>query len=290
MLEGNSLTTLLASFFYERRYVSIPRLGSFQLSPDASPDVERHHKDMLRKGSIFFSPDIHEKVDPELITYITERTRKMETLAISDLISLADQAREMLNMGQSYTFASLATLVPMQGHFEVVPDHFPPQASMHKGAGRGSFRQGDTKKIREAGVHSGGGKSLGGVIMVGICVVIMAALVYFLFFHRGAPREQPPSPREATLTPVTKAQDKDTAVSTSQNGALHYEVVFEEASRDRALQRYRQLTSWGHPIILRTADSTTFTLAVPFTTLPRDTTSSKDSIATLYGHPVYIRF
>ena len=101
MSETNSLTGLLAFFFYEHGHLSIPNLGRMELSGDSSPQTDENHLHTFPKGSISFIPNPSENLDPELVEYITSRTRKMEALAVADLNSISDVAKEMLNMRQS---------------------------------------------------------------------------------------------------------------------------------------------------------------------------------------------
>jgi len=293
MIEGNTLTALLASFFYQYSYLSIPGLGRFQLSGDVMPHPGEHHGKVFPKGSIVFTYNIHEEVDPGLIDFITSRTRKMKALALSDVRSVGEAAKEMLNLGQSYTFTGIATLVPrVQADLEVVPDNMPANLTVDKTVSPDMFQSDRPVPFNEGQIHSSGGRrSVGGVIIVGICLVLVALLVYFLFFHNRYSPEQSLSVNERNTVQDRPAGDTASGtVPVRQDGLLHYEVVFEQATRERAFKRYRQLTGWGHPVILRTRDSVQFTLAVPVATPAADTPAVKDSIRALYGHPVYIRY
>jgi hypothetical protein len=291
MLEENSLTILLASFFYEHRRLGIAGLGHLMLREGAAPVPDERGQPRFPEGSILFTYDPQERDDPELIDYITERSRKMRALATSDVSSVAAAARELLNIGQSYTFTGIAKLMPLGNRkFQVVPTPIFPNLLENKGTPvKPPPKIPLPRPAREAHVYSGvRSRSLGGVAILGICVAAAAVLVYFLFFTGHGPRATSMEPQSAysaavpdTMAPIGKAED---------DGLLHYEVIFEHAGRDRALQRYHQLTGWGHDIILHTRDSVRYTLAVPVATAPSDTEAVKDSIRILYGHPVYIRY
>lgn len=302
MSETNSLTGLLAFFFYEHGHLSIPNLGRMELSGDSSPQTDENHLHTFPKGSISFIPNPSENLDPELVEYITSRTRKMEALAVADLNSISDVAKEMLNMRQSYTFPGIATITPdFRQHFIVTPEKLL-SAPHHpkKQASADIFRQ-DVKENPLQGneIHSAGAhRTFGGAIIVIICVLIVAALVYFLFLNKeGSTSHMVANTDKSTMTPrhSAKPASPDTLASNmkhpalSDNGLLTYEVVFEQADSARAFRRYTQLTGWGHKIILTTTDSVHYSLAVPITGIAADTAHIKDSIRVLYGHPVYIR-
>jgi len=287
MFEEHNLTDLLASFFYEKGYVRIPHLGTLRLPEGSVHALDNRHE---LPGPVSFEYDPGQQEDPELVDFITDRTRKMRALAVSDLLSLADQAREMLNMGQSYTLRSLATLSPDgRGGFSVVRDKSPFQLTPK--TKEPAFNTTHKPPVREGRIHSTGSRrTAAGVLMTAICIGIGALLVYFLFFHRQSPGTRTPEdsgiPRPAE---VEEATGGGADASANADGLLHYEAVFEHAIGERALARYRQLTSWGHQIVLHTDDSVHYSLAIRFTTPATDTTAVKDSIALLYGHPVNIR-
>lgn len=301
-METNSLTGLLAFFFYEHRYLSIPELGRLELSGDSSPQIDETHLHTFPKGSISFIPNPSENADPVLVEYITSRTRKMKALAVADLNSISDAAKEMLNMRQSYTFPGIATITPdFRTNFVVTPERLlsAPHHPKKPIAGE-MFRQDAEGPLQENQIHSTGvHRTFGGAIIVIICVLIVAALVYFLFLNKGGNISHvADNTDKSTMTPhhSMKPASPDTVASNVQNptlpdnGLFNYEVVFEQADSARAFRRYSQLTGWGHKIILMTTDSVHYSLAVSVTGIAADTARIKDSIRVLYGHPVYIRY
>lgn len=309
MLDSNSLTGLMASFFYDHRYLSIPGVGNLHLSEEgAAALTEENHHHTFPPGSISFVRNAREETDPELIEYITARTRKIKALAIADVDSFAGSAKEMLNMRQSYTFPGIATLAPdLHGVIQVFPEK-PLLAAYHVKQNLKEHHPAEVtgSLMSDSIVHSERGhRTFGGALIGVISVLIVAGLVYFLFLVPGSQdkesaikpekhfipdpaevKDQTPSPAQKTpepaLTPKVNSENLD-------SGGTRYEIVFEEADSTRAFWRYRQLTGWGHKIILHTADSLHYTLAVPYNGPASDTAAAKDSIRILYGHPVYIR-
>lgn len=311
MLETNSLAGVLAFFFYEHGYLSIPEFGRLQLSGDSSPQMDENHLHVFPKGSISFISNPSEKPDTELIEYITSRTRKMKTLAISDLTFISDSAKEMLNMRQSYTFPGIATIAPdPRGGFIVIPEKLlsAPHPSRKQVTADlfGQDSKGDIPQENE--IHSSGGhRTFGGTIIAVVCVLVVIALVYFLFLHKAGNASRIVSNTNDTIVPgnsvsreesrhPVKGLSPDTVANytresaISDRGLLNYEVVFEQADSARAFRRYNQLTGWGHKIIIKTKDSVNYTLAVSITSPVADTAAIKDSLRIFYGRPVYIRY
>ncbi|MGH2644030.1 MAG: hypothetical protein ACRDE2_08780 [Chitinophagaceae bacterium] len=314
MLEANSLTGVLAFFFYEHRYLSIPELGRLELSGDFYSLIDENQVHILPKGSISFISNPSEPPDPQLVEYITSRTRKMEALAIADLNSISNLAKEMLNMRQSYTFPGIASLsLDFRRNFIVTPEKLFSTPHYAKGSASAEMFKHAPREdsLQENEIYSSGNhRTFGSAIIVIICVLIVAALVYFLFLHKEPnsqgivnntenktsldPDKSGENPQSSDLAKAATSSNSLTGnsqkPSLSNNDLLHYEVVFEEADSARAFRRYNQLTKWGHKIILKTQDSVHYTLAVSITSVATDTTTIKDSMQIFYGRPVYIRY
>lgn len=286
MYEEHTLSDLLALFFYEKGYLSIPKLGTFASQSGAASSMDGRPGD---PGSLTFSYDPNQGEDAELVDFIRGKTRKMRPVAQSDLLSLSGQAKETLNTGQSFTLAGVATVIPdARGGFTVERHPSPHHLAARKKEAP-AFNTARKPPVREGRIHSSGGRrTVAGVAMTVVCVTLGALLVYFLFFHgpaspSGTGHAVPGAraPGDTVLTPAGSAPAPD--------GLLHYEAIFERATGEFALARYRQLTAWGHPVILETSDSVHYLLVIRLATPAADTTIVKDSISRLYGHPVDIR-
>lgn len=274
MTEEHNLSELLAAYFRENGDLRLPGLGRFEedrppgAHPDAASAAPRRR----------FYENAWESPDPRLVDYITAHSRKMRSLAVSDLESLSAEAIEMLNVGQPFTFEGIGTLQKdAQGEISFL-DEVPVARTTDPLAALDAGRE---KPLLPPGLFGGAGFVL-------IALGIVFALGYFLFVHT-------PAPSQALTTPAKQpapAGDKRPPAAGVETGTgpVRYEVVFETSPRPRALRRYRQLRGWGHEVLLRTSDSVMFTLAIPFQTPPGDTAKMKDSIRILYGRPVYIRF
>lgn len=287
----NSLHALLAFFFYENGYLEIPALGRFELSEQVARGSGQAEGRAFPEGSIRFTYNSRQAHDDKLIDYIMKRTRKMRALAISDLDSMADLVKEMLNLSQSYTFPGIGTLVPVfSGTYEVIPVPLISGPALVNPTAPPAVHQGELNPvIREGKVHSAGNhRTWGGVIIILVCLIIIGLLLYFYFSHGGKAPEMEVEVHKEMQVPAPR--DSAKADTMPRNGLLHYEVIFEQAGYDRALYRYRQLTGWGHPVILHTTDSVHFFLAVKVTSAASDTGRIKDSVRALYGHPVSIQY
>lgn len=110
----------------------------------------------------------------------------------------------------------------------------------------------------------------------------------------------PPAPQAETAPPVMVAPPQEDSVVTAPvepevpvSDSISYYVVIESfKSRLGAENKFAKRMRWEHKdiVLFATADSTDFHLAVPYRTLPADTTAAKDSVAKKYNVPVRIVF
>lgn len=290
MIENNSLTALFTTYFYQYGHLSLPGLGNFQIGEEVELPLDDPKKHL---NNIHFNKNPREEVDPILIKFITERTRKMSALAVADLNTFAEQAREMLNIGQPVSFEGIGTLKQaLQGGYEFTPGIY--QANLLPGFEENDEalaypdRLSSLSEVRQPSMMRN--RSFGGTLIIFLCLVIVGVLIYFMVIHKNNSSESSSSDQEVTLNPRSPAKDSQITKPALPPGVIHYEVVFEHLNRDQAFHRYDQLTGWGHKVIMRTQDSVHFALSIPFTTPAPDTAVMKDSIRILYGHPTTIRY
>lgn len=303
MTEGSTLADLLTVYLYKNKYLSLPKLGRFDVSEDldlSQPEMVEFSR--IPKDGITFTSNTGEETDTRLVRYITEHTRKMHSLAVADLFTLTDQARQMLNIFQPVSFSGIGTLSKsIKGGIVFTPGAY--KAELFEKYRENRPPSDFTKKTVSTIIHTKPGqtasvgvpssRSMGGVVIIIICLLVAGVLVYFMLSQRGKEEQL----KDVTVADTTSVPDstanrpKQPVAPPVPKGMIHYDVVFEHAvDSARAFHRYNQLTGWGHKVVMRTADSVHYDLAIPFTTPASDTAKSKDSIRILYGRPTTIRY
>lgn len=287
MIQTTKIEELLALFLYEHGYLQMPQLGTFHLQ-DYRPGAE-DYPSPVPDDKITFSWNPSEALDEALVAFITARTGKMRVLAIADLRSICDQAKEMLNMRQSYNFSGIGTIkMDTKGMVALLP------ASLTEHTTITEPRQKSAAPLTKSKAR---GRKNARLVFIILVLLIAGACAYLFIWHKTGGDNIFTQHQASTPPPATQMPGNDSAAVAmapdnpdTARGSIHYEVVFETSHKERALYRYQQLTGWGHHIVMHTQDSAIFTLAVPFTTPPADTAAMKDSIQVFYGRPVYIRY
>lgn len=300
MVSGHTLHRWLAIYFYEHKQLSIPHMGRFKLVGEMPIPSSHHLAGLLPEGCVEFTPNWNQQTDPELIDFITSQTHKMKALALADLESLSHQAQEMINIGQPYSFEGIATLSKdTHGNWELIPGRFIPEWSRAADTANSALHESPavpqaTSTLRVPFLMW----NRRSWIILLLAVILAAGAVYF-WRHRSK-SAIPAAHTASSSTGISRSNTSGTSIrslspdqirssGTGFPDTLHYEVVFETAQFARAYRRYKQLSTWGAHVVLRTRDSITYTLATPFATPAIDSTHMKDSISRLYGRKVYIR-
>lgn len=110
-----------------------------------------------------------------------------------------------------------------------------------------------------------------------------------------APAPAPETPKTTVAAPApqdTTAPAAPEPVAPVSDSLSYYVVLEHFKTRAEAEAKFAKRKRWGHEgiVVFATADSSRFYIAVPYTTLPADTTAAKDSVAARFKSPVHIVF
>ncbi len=312
-----SLTDLLVVYLYENKYLSLPKLGQFEVSDEEDlSQPEQVSFTRIPNQTIQFNYNPEEETDTELIKYITAHTRKMQSLALSDLFTFAEQALQMLNVLQPVSFPGIGTIQKdAKGKVNFSPgiyrpellqevDDLSPKSYTEKTSSGSISSLGSSATTRTSSVGNDSPRSMGGMLIILVCVVVAAALIYFIFANKGS--EELSNKVDMTQTETKMQGDTATTETASakkyeekkytnrppqKKGEIQYLIISEKGvDSGRAFHRYRQLSGWGHAVKIFTKDSVHYDVAIPVSSLVSDTTRIKDSIRRLYGHKAIIRY
>ncbi|GAA4315957.1 hypothetical protein [Compostibacter hankyongensis] len=126
---------------------------------------------------------------------------------------------------------------------------------------------------------------------IAAAVLIVAGILFFLLYRPQ--RERQIRPEAATPAADSTAAEAGASSSAADqpagNDSLHYHIVIATyPTLERGGQQYRKFRSWGLPVELLAEDSSTFRLAMPFTSMPADTALHLKEMKALYGQDAFI--
>lgn len=128
---------------------------------------------------------------------------------------------------------------------------------------------------------------------VAVPVVVIAAGIGFLLMSKQSPASIETVVPPSVDTPAVAAARPDTlqAVTPPVSDSIDYLVVFQtfqqKGTAEKSLQKR---IAWGYPevVLFASSDSSRYSLAVPFRTLPADTLVAMDSIRSRFKMNVHI--
>lgn len=297
------LEQLIVQYLYANKKVSIQDIGTFTLSPDVIIPAEHEKESALPENAIQFHYNSREGKDEGLIDFIVQQSRKIHPLATSDLESYSLLSRQFLNIGKPMVIEGIGTLIKNQeGTYDFEQGHRvnPKMATTPALSVKQDVQ--DEISFKTAARETGSGKGMLALVVAVVLLSAAAALYYFLVYDKN---NIDPVEESAELTPVLDSTQTvaDTTVSlrpdsltatrpgstgAAADGSVFRVVIKEYPSRVAAQNAFNRLSNFGHKLQLIAKDSTTFKIAMPFTTPLSDTARATDSLRRFFGGKPYV--
>ena len=276
------LSPLLAQFLLTNKHLNLAGLGKFIID---------------EAGGIQFQQDITMKEDPELVSFIAERSGKMKSLIAGDLDSNLELARQFLNIGKPYLFEGIGTLSKNKtGNFEFIPGNI---TSTEKGKegneGRdmtstteNSFT--DYEEMFSPRRPKGPAAKKIVTWLVVIAGISLAVYGGYLVYNRSknkkitttTTKQQEPVIAQKDSLPNANDSIPETTKPVADSSGL-YRFVIEKALKQRAFYRYNNLQKIKVNVKMDTKDSILFNLFFLLPATPADTARIRDSLQIRYS-------
>lgn len=293
---------LLVQHFYNTKTVTLQGIGTFTLSPDFIMPMDSDKDIVLPENAVSFQYNSRATEDESLINYIVQQTRKIKPLASADLESYLMLGSQFLNIGKPMKIEGIGMLEKNQlGEYQFLQGQFintkTEQAEIKlKEKSREDISFGNEAK-------PGGNNKKTIAIVAAIAVIAFVSLAAWYFFTREKDTITESIVEQSVPTP-TPAQDTskiDTNKIASQlkpdsvlpvtplaNGYTFKVVIKNYPSLFLAQKSYNRLTSYGYKLLLYTADSVIYKVAMPLNKPLIDTTRARDSVRILFGGRPYV--
>jgi hypothetical protein len=296
----------IVQYLYNNKSVSLPDIGIFTIAMGTILPNENDKDNTLPPGSIEFEYNTHAATDEGLIDFIVGESRKIRSLATSDLESYILLSNQFLNLGKPMVIDGLGTLIKnQQGTYDFTQGLIVnPKLESKKVEVK--------EKIQEDISFSSPAKpapSKKGLMLLLLAFFILsvgAALYYFLVYNEN--KTAPITTETAAVvanndtasgnavnpvlfdTTSMAANVKDslpttnTVVSAAPNDGYTFKVQIKEyETKDAADKAYNRLTGYGHKLLIRMKADGTYQVLMPFNTALSDTARAKDSVRILFG-------
>jgi hypothetical protein len=293
------LAYLLAQYLYTNKRLDLPGIGTFKLDPSVIIESENSRRQTTPEG-ISFESNSSILDAPDLITYISAKTGKMKALAIADLESHIELAKQFLNIGRPYSFEGIGNLVKTKpGEFEFTPAIINEKLTKEI---TGSEAHGLSKKetveakyqafLSTPAIKSRWKKPVVALLVLcGIGFAIWGG--YTISSNNGEETEAitAENSTEQTTPAIDTSQIKkaDTVVAPKVTASDNYKYVLEVLNANKAFKRYKQLkeTRLAEVVGMETKDSVQYKLFVVYPS-STDTTKTINDLVGFLGKKVYI--
>jgi hypothetical protein len=289
------LANVLAQYLYTNKRLDLPGIGTFFLDPSAIAQAENSKHRVAISDGIRFESNSSIQDAGDLINYISAKTGKMKSLAISDLESYLELAKQFLNIGKPFTFEGIGNLMKIKaGEFEFSPGSIATEKlkEIPQKETAGSSKNNDEKYesfLSSPSKISYRKPVITLLVLSGIGLAIWGG---YIISSRNQENDNSVIESNAKQTiPVTDTSqiNKPAPDSIKKTEATpdKYKYVLEIANAKRAFKRYNVLKDNMWDVKMETSDSVRYKL---FLLLPvrSDTTKVLDSLTVLSGRKVYL--
>jgi hypothetical protein len=289
----------IVQYLYKNKAVSLQNVGNFSIPDDIVIPYDNDNETALPENAIIFKYDAHAKEDNGLVDFIVENTKKIKSLAESDLESYIALNKQFINLGKAHIIAGLGTIQKAQdGTYtfeqatssQVVVKEIPklvkekPKQNIDFSSPKNDT--GNSNIVKYAIMGLIGALLLGGLGYGG----------YWVYENYKANSMDSAAVKNNTTENGTKkttdtAKDTTNTIKTQPAVAdtnSFYIVINEFTNREEAEKRMRKLNDYGNHFVVTSKDSATFKLKLPFKLALTDTLRVKDSINVYFAAKGYV--
>lgn len=306
---GLKLAPLLAQYLYTNKRLDLPGIGNFLLDPAVI--IEQHggkHGKPANMEGVSFENNPAIKDASGLIDFISKETGKMKALAMADLDSYLELAHQFLNIGKPFLIEGVGSLVKIKsGQFAFTSGQIIPEMIKEYSAREISSTSSTEESFadfKNASLKKAKSKWKKPItlllLLIGIGVAIWGGYTVYKKTtgdnnNLTEPDKDKPEDFVQLVDTTATIKDSNTLVKDSvaipkdnvqlqiqKAPAGNYKFVVEVANKERGLNRFSALKSWGLNIKMETIDSTKYKLFFVLPASATDTTRIKDSIGNLY--------
>jgi hypothetical protein len=289
----------IVQYLYKNKAVSLQNVGNFSIPDDIVIPYDNDNETALPENAIDFKYDAHAKQDDGLVVFIVENTKKIKSLAESDLESYIALNKQFINLGKAHTIVGLGTIQKAQdGTYtftqatssQVVTKEIPkvvkekPKQNIDFSSPKNDTGNSNIAKYAIMGLL--GVLLLGGIGYGGYWVYenykansMDSATVKNSVTESGVKKET-----NGLKDTTNNIKTQPTVADTNS----FYIVINEFTNREEAERRMRKLNDYGNHFVVTSKDSAKFKLKLPFKLALTDTLRVKDSISVYFGAKGYV--
>ncbi len=288
-----TIEQLVAAYIYKHRQLQLQELGLLTLKAEVVMPEDTEKEFVFPENSFEFVEDQKMGSEEAFVDFVTAHTRKIKSLATSDVDSYFNLNKQFINIGK-------AMLIPGVGSI-----HKNDKGNLEFTQGKPIYQKITTPAERqiekeEQDISFSSPKATGGnsgksnllILMTILGVLAIAAIAYLALRKKDTDISPVEEAKAVVSDSVANNAVKDSTTSKANvppvDDGYTYKIVFKDYnSRLDAEAGQKKFITYGHNVLLRAVDSSKFILIIPFTSPAADSVRALDSLRRLFGYPTY---
>jgi hypothetical protein len=293
---------LLVKYVYQHKKMSLQGFGTLVLNA-AIPDFDLIHKNKhLPLEGVAFQQDPKATTDDKFIEFFSQHRGKIKPLAVSDIESHLQLAKQLMNIGKPYEVEGLGMFaMDKNGHVVFTPGSYTVPLSDAQGQhNRLRERTEVQEKIESESSSSPISNGTKRALLI-VAVILVLGVVAWWAWSKFMVNADPNTTTVVTdslsstdgnalLNADSSAQVMPTPVAppiTDINAPLKWKAFFRTFdNKETALERLSFYKTARNPPLLETQDSVNFRMYVIVESAVADTARKLDSLRRFYARPV----
>jgi hypothetical protein len=289
---------LILQYLFLNKSVSLENIGTFYLSVNTVITSDNDDELNIPEGSITFDFNPKIAADEGFINFIVEKTRKIKSLAASDLESYTILGKQFLNIGKPFIIKGLGAVLKNQSdeyifnqsQFISAKVEISPAVNLEKDISAEKINFSSVKKKK-----SGKWNIVFFILIILVlCLATLFTVHYFISRSNNEElkRDINLKQTEPAIIDSIPAKVDSSKLSTPDSLKIQsYKIVVRSYNNIEDANRIFNIFK-GYPIaktmIIYSKDSINYHLAIPINSLYKDSTKIKDSIRILFGKSAFI--
>jgi hypothetical protein len=279
---------LLVKHLYSHKKLSLEGIGSFYFAKDNS-NTELADSALPSDG-IHFECNHREPKDDALVDSIAAKTKKIKSLAASDLESYTLLSKQFLQIGKPLYIKGIGVLRKTQDGMYTFAQEDLNNPQQTEQLNTSVIKENSEFDFSSASKEI---KQTKWVPLVLISAVVGALVFFYLYFNVSSPADKSNNKTDTsklTLPAIDTMPAKDSSLPDVSSDSTAFDVVLKEfTDSSNATKSFQKLSGFGHKVVLNQKDSGQFLIVLSIARPLSDSTIVLDSLRRIFGRNIRLK-
>lgn len=275
---------LLVKHLYSHKKLSLEGIGSFYFANDNSNTEEAN------SDGIQFECNHREPKDESLIDTIASDTKKIKSLAASDLESYTLLSKQFLQIGKPLYIKGIGVLRKTQDGMYTFAQEDLNNPQQTEQLNTSVIKENSDFDFSSASKEI---KQTKWVPLVLISAVVGALVFFYLYFNVSSPADNSNNKTDTAkliLPAIDTMPAKDSSLPAVSSDSTFFGIILKEfTDSSSAIKSFQKLAGFGHKVVLNQKDSGQFLIELSIARPLTDSTIVLDSLRKIFGRNIRLK-